>query len=70
MSALGHAFQNLATLQLTMEAGANDCGFYVMRYIHYYDCIEGPDKSYIQPVRTNLSFRFIIGPKSVYGTYV
>jgi hypothetical protein len=54
----------------TMEAGSNDCGFYVMGYILFYDCIEGSVKSYIQPVSTNLSFRFIIGPKAAYGTHV
>jgi hypothetical protein len=61
---------DLPPIYPTMEAGSNDCGFYVIRYIHYYDCIEGSFKSYIQPVRTNLSFRFIVGPKAAYGTHV
>jgi hypothetical protein len=54
----------------TMEAGSNDCGFFVMRYIHYYDCIDGYVKSYIQSVHTNLSCRFIFCHKAAYGTNV
>jgi hypothetical protein len=34
----------------TMKTGSNDCGFYVMRYIKYYDHMAGAITSYIQPV--------------------
>jgi hypothetical protein len=54
----------------TMEAGSNDCGFYIMGYILFYDCIEGSLRSGIEAVRTNLSVHFIVGPKATYGTHV
>jgi hypothetical protein len=54
----------------TMEAGSNDCGFYVMGYILFYDCIEVSLRSDIQAVRANLLVHFIVGPKATYGTHV
>jgi hypothetical protein len=47
----------------TMAAGSNDCGFYDMGYILFYDCVEGSLRSDIEAVRTNLSVNFIVGPK-------
>ncbi|KAL5647241.1 hypothetical protein ACJX0J_041596, partial [Zea mays] len=32
----------------TMIAGSNDCGFFVMRYIQYYDYMDGSIKQFIQ----------------------
>ena len=46
-----------------MAAGSNDCGFYVMGYILFYDCVEGSLWSDIEAIRTNLSVHFIVGPK-------
>jgi hypothetical protein len=34
----------------TMKIGSNDCGFYIMRYIKYYDHMAGAITSYTQPV--------------------
>jgi hypothetical protein len=47
----------------TMAARSNDCGFYVMGYILFYDCVEGSLRSDIEAVCTNLSVNFIVGPK-------
>jgi hypothetical protein len=34
----------------TMRTGSNDCGFYVMSYMKYYDHNSGVITSYTQPV--------------------
>jgi hypothetical protein len=46
-----------------MAAGSNDCGFYVMGYILFYDCVEVSLRSDIEAVRTNLSVNSIVGTK-------
>jgi hypothetical protein len=45
-----------------MVAGSNDCGFYVMGYILFYQCDEGSLRSDIEAVRTNLPFNSTVGP--------
>jgi hypothetical protein len=44
-----------------MAAGSNDCGFYVMGYILFYECDEGSLRSDIEAVRTNLPVNSIFG---------
>jgi hypothetical protein len=43
----------------TMKAGSNDCGFFVMRYIQYYDYMDGSIKAYIQPASEFLVMQFL-----------
>jgi hypothetical protein len=44
-----------------MAAGSNDCGFYVMGYILFYECDKGSLRSDIEAVRTNLPVNSIFG---------
>lgn len=46
-----------------MAAGSNDCGFYVMGYILFYQCDEGSLRSDIEAVRTNLPVNSIVGTR-------
>jgi hypothetical protein len=46
-----------------MAAGSNDCGFYVMCYILFYQCDEGSLRSDIEAVRTNLPVNSIVGTR-------
>jgi hypothetical protein len=43
----------------TMIAGSNDCGFFVMRYIQYYDYMDGSIKQYIQRVSHFMVLQFV-----------
>ncbi|KAL5647894.1 hypothetical protein ACJX0J_042249, partial [Zea mays] len=46
-----------------MAAGSNECGFYVMGYILFYECNEGSLRSDIEAVRTNLPVNSIVGTR-------
>jgi hypothetical protein len=46
-----------------MAVGSNDCGFYVMGYILFYDCVEGSLRSDIEAVRIILSVNSIVGTR-------
>jgi hypothetical protein len=43
----------------TMINGSNDCGFFVMRYIQYYDYMDGSIKQYIQRVSEFMVMQFV-----------
>jgi hypothetical protein len=44
----------------TMIAGSNDCVFFVMRYIQYYDYMDGSIKQYIQTVSELMAMQFVL----------
>jgi hypothetical protein len=45
----------------TMKAGSNDCGFFAMRYIQYYDYMDGAINVVIDSVRTLKIFPLFYG---------
>jgi hypothetical protein len=44
----------------TMRAGSNDCKFFVMRYIQYYDYMDGAINVVIDPVRNRRLAVFVL----------
>jgi hypothetical protein len=44
----------------TMKVGSNDCGFFVMRYMQYYDYMDGAINVVIDPVQNRRLVVFVL----------